>query len=77
MVKMTVVIIPTKLVARRKTVHVQPVNLLATTVNASIIISYATKSLIVLMNPTNPYIVMSMNAQRLKFTSADINALIL
>lgn len=77
MARMIVAITQTKLDAKKKIILVQLVSLLATTVSALIIIWYATKWLIVQMNLTSHYIVMLMNAPKLKFTNADINVSIL
>lgn len=74
MVKMIVEITQMRLVVRKKITLAQLVSLLATTDNASTIISYVTKWPIAQMNLMSLYIAMSTNVPKLKFTSVDINA---
>lgn len=70
-------ITPMKLTARKRTALAQPVNLLATMDNALITLSFATKSLIVLMSLMSRFTATSTNVPKLKSTNAVTNALIL
>lgn len=76
MEKTTAEIIRMRLDVRKITTRARLVNLLVTTGNALTIISFVTKSPIVLMTLTSRFIATLMSAQKLKSTSADTNALI-